>query len=78
MSQLRVGRKLTGPAAQYVARAIGLTDSMLYTHQNAFQIFCNAGGLDVVISRISVRMRWSRWQQRLTCDVDSTRWTVSL
>lgn len=41
--------------SQYVARGIGLTDSILYGSANAFSIFLNAGGVTVMIDRIKVR-----------------------
>ena len=49
--------KITDPKrGGFVARAIGLLDSVIYANPNAFDIFCNAGGLDVLNGRIIVEL----------------------
>lgn len=35
-----------------ISRAIGLIDSVIYAFPPAFQLFCNAHGLDIMVSRI--------------------------
>lgn len=40
----------------YVARAMGLIDNMMYTSNNAFNIFCNASGLETLNHRITVEV----------------------
>ncbi|GHJ84973.1 hypothetical protein NliqN6_1375 [Naganishia liquefaciens] len=40
----------------YVARAMGLIDNMMYTSNNAFNIFCNAQGLETLNHRITVEV----------------------
>jgi len=58
VSQLHISTDLDKQlthCVQYVARAIGLMDTIIYTNPNVFGLFCNAGGLEVLNSRITVR-----------------------
>ena len=43
-----------------LSRTMQLLDNILYGYTNAFQLFCNARGVDVLVSRIEVRSRHSR------------------
>jgi E3 ubiquitin-protein ligase HUWE1 len=39
-----------------VSKVMQLVDNVLYSFQNAFQLFCTAGGIEVLVDRIEVRL----------------------
>ncbi|KAJ9092936.1 hypothetical protein QFC21_006648 [Naganishia friedmannii] len=65
----------------YVARAIGLIDNMMYTSNNAFNIFCNANGLQTLNRRITVevdRLINGEYKQYISTESDLLRRTTPL
>ncbi|KAJ9117613.1 hypothetical protein QFC22_004463 [Naganishia vaughanmartiniae] len=74
--------KVTHPArGGYVARAIGLVDNMMYTSNNAFNIFCNASGLQTLNHRITVevdRLINGEYTQFISTESDLLRRTTPL
>ncbi|KAJ9104930.1 hypothetical protein QFC19_003725 [Naganishia cerealis] len=74
--------KVTHPArGGYVARAIGLIDNMMYTSNNAFNIFCNASGLQTLNHRITVevdRLIQGEYSQFISTESDLLRRTTPL
>lgn len=74
--------KVTHPArGGYVARAMGLIDNMMYTSNNAFNIFCNASGLETLNHRITVevdRLISGEYAQSTATESDLLRRTTPL
>ncbi|KAJ9091815.1 hypothetical protein QFC20_007546 [Naganishia adeliensis] len=65
----------------YVARAMGLIDNMMYTSNNAFNIFCNANGLQTLNHRITVevdRLISGEYAQSIATESDLLRRTTPL
>jgi E3 ubiquitin-protein ligase HUWE1 len=65
----------------YVARAMGLIDNMMYTSNNAFNIFCNANGLQTLNHRITVevdRLISGEFAQSIATESDLLRRTTPL